>query len=267
MTKPQEPNSPNLFHVIQNRRSLRLFLDKPITNETLEQILTAGFRAPFAAQLCSVIYTRDPTKIKELRRMGVYPTTQVLMFFLIDLNRHEKVMNQRGHTYDFDDTFALWLGLQDVSLVVENLILAAEALELGSVLLGAAPQFADQLAEIFDIPNRAFPVVGLCLGYPDPSEHTETRPRYPLSFNAYEDKYRDTTSEELLAAMNAMDEGYLAQDYYVKRNAKIPLRKGEDKIDYDTYSWCEHISRKFINGGYSIIPLLETLRKHGFNFD
>ena len=267
MATTKRTESPNLFEIIQNRRSLRLFLKKPIPDEVLKDILQAGFRAPFAAQLCSVVYTRDRKKIEELRNMGAYPTTQVLMFFIVDLHRHEKVMSERGHTYDFDDTLALWLGIQDVTLVIENLILAAEAHGLGSVLLGAAPNVADKIAEIFDIPKRAFPVVGLCLGYPDPAEHTETRPRYPLSFSAFEEKYQDPTHAELLEAMKVMDDGYLAQDYYVERNIKIPLRKGKDTIDHDTYSWCEHISRKFIHGGWSKTPLLDILRKHGFTME
>jgi nitroreductase len=266
MFMPQSTKSikMDIFTIIHNRRSIRQFLDKPISKETLNQILTAGFRAPFAAQLCSLVYTRDKKKIKALQPMGVYPTTKVLMFFLIDLYRHEKVMKEQGHTYNFDDTFALWLGLQDVSLVVQNLILAAEALGLGSVLLGAAPQVVDLLVEQFKIPKRAYPVVGLCLGYPNPAEHTEVRPRYPLSFSAFEDGYQDVTSKELKAAMKVMDEGYLAQDYYVKRKIKIPLARGPDLIDFDTYSWCEHISRKFIHGGWSKTPLLDRLRKHGF---
>ncbi|MFX1576211.1 MAG: nitroreductase family protein [Promethearchaeota archaeon] len=267
MSSSQSFQNQNLFTIIHNRRSIRIFQNKPISDEALEQILKAGFRAPFAAQLCSITYTRDHKIMHELRNLGVYPTTQVLMFFFIDLFRHEKIMKQRGHTYDFDDAFALWLGLQDVSLAIENLILAAEALGLGSVLLGATPHFADHIADIFNIPNRAFPVVGLCLGYPEPSEHTETRPRYPLSFSAFEDQYPEFSKEEIQAAMKVMDEGYLAQNYYRERNAKIPLKKGKDTINYDTYSWCEHISRKFINGGWSPISLLEILRKHGFNFD
>jgi nitroreductase len=264
MPTTKKVGSPNLFQVIQNRRSMRLFLKKPIPEEVLDDILQAGFRAPFAAQLCSVVYTKDPKKINQLRPMGAYSTTQVLMFFLVDLHRHERVMSERGHTYDFDDTLALWLGIQDVTLVVQNLILAAEAHGLGSVLLGAAPNVADQITEVFDIPKRTFPVVGLCLGYPDPAEHTEIRPRYPLRFSAFEEKYQDPTHSELIEAMKVMDEGYLAQDYYVERNIKIPLRKGKDTIDFDTYSWCEHISRKFNSGGWSKTPLLEILRNHGF---
>ncbi|MHA2428861.1 MAG: nitroreductase family protein [Candidatus Hermodarchaeia archaeon] len=256
-----------IFDIMLNRRSMRQFLDKPITDEVLERILKVGFQAPFAAQLCSIIYTRDTEKIKQLQRMGAYPTTQVLMFFLIDLRRLEKIMAQRGHSYDADDAFTLWLGVQDASLVAENIILAAEALGLGSVLLGATPHFADKLAEMFNIPDRVFPMVGLCLGYPDPAEHTEVRPRFPLEFSAYKDAYYNHSEEDIQTCMKVMNEGYLAQNYYIERNAKIPLRKGKDDIDYDTYSWCEHISRKFCQGGWAKYPLLATLRKQGFNFE
>lgn len=38
------------------------------------------------------------------------------------------------------DSMSLWLSVQDVMLVIENVILAAEALGLGSVLLGVVPQ-------------------------------------------------------------------------------------------------------------------------------
>lgn len=246
---------------------MRQFLDKSITDEVLEKILKAGFQAPFAAQLCSIIYTRDAEKIAELQQLGAYPTTQVLMLFLIDLHRLEKIMAKRGQTYDADDAFTLWLGVQDASLVAENVILAAEALGLGSVFLGAIPHFAEPLAEMFNIPERVFPMVGLCLGYPDPAEHTEVRPRFPLKFSAYKDVYHDHSEEDIQACMKVMNEGYLAQNYYIERNAKIPLQKGKDNIDYDTYSWCEHISRKFCQGGWAKYPLLATLRKQGFTFE
>ena len=252
------------IEIMLNRRSMRQFLDKPISDEVLERILKAGFQAPFAAQLCSIIYTRDTEKIKELQRLGAYPTTQVLMLFLIDLRRLEKIMAKRGHSYDADDAFTLWLGVQDASLVAENVILAAESLGLGSVLLGAVPHFAEHLAKMFKIPKRVFPMVGLCLGYPDPDEHTEVRPRFPLKFSAYEDAYHNHSDEDLQICMKAMDEGYLAQDYYIDRKAMIPLPNGKDNIGYDTYSWCEHISRKFCRGGWTKFPFLKTLKKQGF---
>jgi nitroreductase len=253
-----------IFEIINNRRSMRWFLDKPITDEVLSRVLEAGMRAPFASQLCSVVYTRDKAKMEKVR-MGSYPTSPLLLVFLIDVRRLEKIMAKRGHTYRFDDMMTLWIGLQDVTLAIENLTLAAEALGLGSVLLGNAPLRANIIAETFDIPKRVFPVVGMNLGYPDPAENTEVRPRFPLRFSAFEDKYLDHSDADIDACMKQMDEGMLAQGYYIKEKTKIPLKEGKDDIDFDRYSWCEHISRKMCQGRWSDDPLFTILQRHGFN--
>ena len=255
----------DVFSIMHDRRSLRRFTDKKITKEVLEQILRAGFRAPFAAQLCSVVYTSDKEKMKQFKGIGLYPTTDIFMIFFIDFNRMEKIMAERGYENIFDDSMGLWLGIQDVTLVIENVILAAEALGLGSVLLGVVPQIADLVSEVFNVPQRVFPVVGLCLGYPDLTVETVIRPRYPLEHSAFEDAYKDLTKEEVQECMKEMDEGYLTQGYYIKAKAKIPLPDGkDDPIDYDTYSWTEHISRKFIRENWGEESLIDVIRRHGF---
>ncbi|MFX0052078.1 MAG: nitroreductase family protein, partial [Candidatus Hermodarchaeota archaeon] len=48
-------NVSNLFHVIHNRRSIRSFTQQEVPDDILEQILHAGIRAPFAAQLYSIV--------------------------------------------------------------------------------------------------------------------------------------------------------------------------------------------------------------------
>lgn len=258
----------DIFEIINNRKSIRKFSQKEVTQEVLDKILEAGFRAPFAAQLGSIVYTRNKDKMNRLKGVGIYPSTKVLIIFLIDFNRIEKIMHQRGHEYGADDGMSLWLGIQDAALVSENVILAAEALGLGSVLLGVFPQRADIVAEVFNLPRRVFPLVGLCLGYPDPQVEVEIRPRYPLKYSAFEDTYKDLTSKEIKECMKAMDEGYLAQGYYIKERIKIPLPEGQvDKIDFDEYSWTEHISRKMIKRERRAEPLVDIIRRHGFNIE
>lgn len=258
------PINTDLFHIINNRRSIRKFLDKTVPDDVLEDILNAGIRAPFAAQLYSIIYTRNREKMR--LKSGVYPSTSVFILFLLDFNKIEKIVQKRGYTYDFDDGMHLWLGLQDVTCVAENIILAAEAYGLGSVLLGAIPLHADRIKEEFKLPERVFPVVGLCLGYPDPSFETDIRPRYPLRYTAFKDVYHDPNDKEIEEMMKAMDEGYISQGYYIKQKAKIPFRDGRtDEIDYDKYSWSEHISRKLIQGILGEERLFDILERHGIN--
>ena len=82
------------------------------------------------------------------------------------------------------------------------------------------------------------------MGYP--SENPPTRPRYPIEYTLFEDKYPQLTEELVTNAMRIMDEGYLAQDYYRSRQAKIPLTVDrKETFTYDNYSWTEHICRKW----------------------
>ncbi len=257
----------NLFNIINDRRSIRKFLDKDIPDDVIEKILKAGFRAPFAYQITSVVYTLDKDKMKKLKRMGLYPSTNLFMVFFFDFNRMEKIIRARNYEYDFDDSLLLWIGVQDVSLVAENVILAADALGLGSVLLGGAPLMVEQIAEVFDVPAKVFPVVGLCLGYPDPEHKMDIRPRFPLKHTAFEDKYKELSEDDLKDCMHSMDDGYITQGYYIKQNAKIPLAKGDDNIDMSKYSWCEHISRKISQGMWSDKSLIQLLKDQGFKLD
>ncbi|MFW9807010.1 MAG: nitroreductase family protein, partial [Candidatus Thorarchaeota archaeon] len=87
-----------VLKTIHNRRSIRRYLEKPVDDDILFQILRAGFRAPFAAQLCSVIYTRNRERMKEAG-IGVYPTAPVHMIFFIDFVRLQKIMAHRGYDY------------------------------------------------------------------------------------------------------------------------------------------------------------------------
>jgi nitroreductase len=257
----------DIFKVIHNRRSLRKFTDKPINDDVLKKLLNAGIRAPFAAQMYSIVYTRDPAKMK--LKIGVYPTTKLLMMFFIDAHKIEKIIKQRGYQYDYDDGMYIWLAMQDATLVAENIILTAEALGLGSVLLGVAPLQAELIREIFKIPKRVFPVVGLCLGYPDSSALFDIRPRFPLKHVAFEDQYKELSESDVKECMKAMDEGYITQGYYIKQNAKIPLKEniGIDDIDYDKYSWSEHISRKMCQGKWGKKPIISLLKDNGFNLE
>ena len=264
----EEPESPrDLFKIIHNRRSIRKFADKPIPDSILEEIFKAALRAPFSAQVCSIVYTRDPEKIDKLKTMGVNPSTKLLLIFLIDTQKLEKIILKRGGHYSYDDSLLLWFGTQDVGLVVGNVILAAEAFGLGSVLLGGAPLMADLISQVFHVPQRVFPVIGLSIGYPDPAVETDIRPRFPWRCSAFEESYRDLTEKDIQDCMKAMDEGYMAQGYYIKARAKIPLKEGKDDIDYDRYTWSEHLRRKFAQGAITKEPLLSTIKRHGFKFD
>lgn len=217
------------------RKSIRKYTDEQPSDEVIETIVRAGQQAPFAYQTGSVILSCD----REYN-----PFSAPLLFSIcVDLHRFELIMKKRGWTTVGNDLFTMVLGIQDAALMAENMVIAAESLGLGSCFLGAWPFHAKELREKFNIPDRVFPLVGLTMGYP--AEDPPVRPRYPLEYHLFRDVYPDLNEEKVQHAMQVMDEGYLAQDYYRKANYIIPLKgKREETFTFDNYSWTEHISRK-----------------------
>jgi nitroreductase len=68
--------------------------------------------------------------------------------------------------------------LQDLSAAVENILLAATALGLGSCWLGMHPRpdRIDNIRTLFSLPENIIPMCGIALGWP--AENPEPRTRY-----------------------------------------------------------------------------------------
>ena len=162
------------------------------------------------------------------------------------------------------DLSLLLFGIQDASLMAENMVIAAESLGLGSCFLGDTPYRSKEIVEEYELPRGVFPLVQLVMGYP--AEDPPPRPRYPLDFVLFEDTYPSFSPEQIEEAMKVMDEGYLSQDYYRNVNYMIPLEgEREETFTFDDYSWTEHISRKWGQWLPSLDDLCDQLESCGFS--
>ena len=247
-----------VLDAMMNRKSIRNYTPRQPSNEVIQTIVVAGQQAPFAAQLGSLLLKRDQAS---------NPFKAPLLFTVcVDLHRMELVMAARGWKREMSDLGALLLGIQDAAYMAENMVLAAESLGLGSCFLGAAPYYADRIIEEYGLPEKVFPLVQLTMGYP--AEEPVPRPRYPLTFALFEDQYPTLSDDDIEQAMRVMDDGYLAQGYYQRLNAMIPLSaEREETFTFDDYSWTEHISRKLGQWGKDPRELLEPMKKYGFKVD
>ncbi|UCG45837.1 MAG: nitroreductase family protein [Candidatus Bathyarchaeota archaeon] len=238
-----------------DHKSIRKYTSKMPPDEVIKTIVRTGQQAPFAYQCYSILLSRNQKS---------HPYKAPLLFTIcLDPHKFERIMARRGWKLVLNDLGLLVLGVQDASLMVENMITTARSLGLGSCLLGHAPYIADKIAEKYHLPQRVFPIVQLVMGYP--AENPPPRPRYPLEFTLFEDKYPMLDEKTISKAMQQMDEGYLAQDYYSKLKAKIPLEGGrEETYTYTDYSWIEHICRKLGQWDPDPKDLLKQFEKRGF---
>jgi FMN reductase (NADPH) len=245
-----------VIQTILDHRSIRKYADQKPSDEVVKTIVKAGQQAPFASQYYSVLLSRNRKR---------NPFKAPLLFTMcVDSNKFELIMARRGWKLVTNDLALLFFGIQDAACMAENMVVAARSLGLGSCFLGSAMFRAARIAEEYHLPTRVFPLVQLTMGYP--AEEPPPRPRYPMEFTLFEDKYPELDAEAVSKAMKQMENGYLGQDYYRKAKYMIPL-KGERKetFTYDNYNWTEHICRKWGQWYTEPKELLKQLEKCGFN--
>lgn len=251
-----------VINAIMSHASIRSFTEQDVPEELIEQIARAGQQAPFTGQMYACIYTKDLDKRQRLSKL-FGPLVQrgpVFMLFCLDFRKLEKFIASKGRVNTASDLMMMFLGIQDVAYFGQNMVLAAESLGLGTVFLGAAPNLDSELREIFNLPERVFPVVGMVLGYP--AEAPAARPRIPTKFILHKGEYFDLAPEDVEEALSVMDAGLIREGYYARKNAKIQKPEpGEDQVSYDQYGWGEHISRKYARRSQVTDDLMEALRR------
>lgn len=247
--------------------SIRRFTEQDVSEELIEQIARAGQQAPFTGQMYACIYTKDRQKREQVAKLLGPLVTKgpVFMLFCLDFRKLEKFIAQKGRQNTASDAMMMFLGIQDVAYFGQNMVLAAESLGLGAVFLGSAPNLYQELREIFHLPQRVFPVVGMVLGWP--AESPAPRPRIPTKYVLHKDEYFDLTPEDVDNALSVMDAGLIREGYYASRNSKIPKPEpGEDQVGFDNYGWGEHISRKYARRGQFTDRLVSDLKDAKIEF-
>lgn len=254
-----------VIDVIMQRATVRSFQDKDVPDEVIWKLARAAQQAPFTGQMYAFIYTRDAEKKETLAaHLGRFiKDAPVFVLFCVDFRKLEKFIAAKGRQNAAGDLQMLFLGIQDVAYAAMNWVLAAESVGLGTCFFGGAPMIAPLLKEMFNLPERVYPVVGMAMGYP--KEKPQPRPRIPTSCVLFKDSYKDLTQEDVDKALAVMDAGLLREGYYQKLNAKIPKPEGgQDDMGYDKYGWGEHISRKYAGRAFSV-KLRENLREQGID--
>ena len=156
---------------IFTRRSIRKFLNKPVPESALNDLLQAAMAAPSARATDPwhfvVITERDMLN----RMTAALPNGKMLLTATAaivacgDMNRAL-------------EGFESYM-LQDVSAAVENILLAANAMGLGACWLGIHPRRSrmEGIRTLLALPEHVVPVAGIALGYADGKVEARTRYR------------------------------------------------------------------------------------------
>jgi nitroreductase len=183
-----------------NHRSIRAFQDKPIEEDVLQTILTAGTRAATAGnlQLYTFLAIDDPEIITLLKdnRVPTMANTPLVVIALLDLHRIKRWIElSDAQPVVMDRSAYFYLGFWDATIALQNVVVAAESLGLGTCYVGGILSF--DVYEHLNVPEYVFPVGMVCIGYPD--QTPDLSRRLPLEAVVHRNAYQHPPDEQLKA--------------------------------------------------------------------
>ena len=183
----------NLFE----RKSVRIFEDRPISPEDRLTILQAACQAPTAGnqQLYTILEITEPALKKRLSvtcdNQPFIADAPLVLLFCADCQKWYDAYRYAGCTPRHPSAGDLMLAVEDSSLAAQNAVTAAWSLGIGSCYIGDIMEHCELHRELFQLPPYVFPAVMLVLGYPTARQRERTKPaRCPLDSIVMENTYR-----------------------------------------------------------------------------
>jgi FMN reductase [NAD(P)H] len=261
---PDDAELPELAFVRQvlGRRTVRIYSDVVPSNALLALLCAAALSASAKSdfQQASILRVLDPGKRAAIA--ALFPampwigTAPVFFVFLGDARRLERVGELRGKPVANGTLEGFFNAAVDAALALQTFILAAESAGLGCCPISVIRNRVDQVAEILALPDKVFPVAGLCVGYPAGSGYVSLR--LPRTLTMHRDVYDDSA---LATAVSDYDRRRDALHSIPKEQHRSPEEHGP----VDLYGWSEDKARQAAKPEGAAFPVF--LRKHGFTFD
>ncbi len=243
------------------RRTHRRYLDQPVSDAIVRLLLASAFAASSKSdfQQASVIWVKDPDRRE---RLGVlFPdmpwigTAPVFLVFLGDARRLDRIGELRGHDLNNATLEGFFNAAIDGALALQTCILVAETIGLGTCPISVLRNRIADVEKILELPDKVFPVAGLCLGYPDQPGFVSMR--LPLEATVHIDRYDDS---RLAAAVDAYDKRRDAR-FSIRDKQREPQRFGTAEF----YGWSEDKARQAtVPDG---VGFAAWLKAHGFSLD
>jgi len=247
-SKKEFPNE--TMKILCERGSLRNFSEREIPDDILNLILEAGVRAPTGGNLqpysiIKIQKEKAKRKLAELCGQNFIEKAPVDLIFCIDWHRLKKWAKLEVAPFTATSSFRhFWISFQDTVIAAQSIVVAADALGLGSVYVGTIIDIIPEVRELLKLPEGVFPVVLLCVGYPASSKPLP-RKKLGIGTIVHSEKYHDKKDRELLEAFN---EKY--------SELKIPITK--ERLDR-IYEVCVDIhGREFAK------KCIEKIKRNGY---
>ena len=247
---------------ILSRRSIRKFLNKPISKELLSLILAAAQSAPSKSNLqqYSILVIQDQNIKNEISNLIGNTkwalTAPIFFLYLADIRRNIKITNDRGYEHKNNNVDTFMNGVIDAALSMQSTICASESLGLGVCPISMIRNIIEDVKVICKLPKGVFPIAGLALGWPDQKSNVSIRLSQDIviHFDKYDEK-------DLIQKINKYDERVFKKDPIPENKQRHVNLYGVAKKG----TWSENISRQLSVPERSNFK--KWLNENGFNLE
>lgn len=198
----------DVIEQLLNHRTYRDFeKDYHLSEEHLTKILQASQQAPtwMNGQFYSLLVVQSEEKRQQLVKWNPgnpqILNSSAFIIFVADLNRTARISQRAGVDYKVTGNFdALVTATTDAALALENAVVAAESLGLGTCVVGSIRKHSRELIDLFDLPVYTLPLFGVAIG--KPTVAMKVKPRLPLETVVHYDRYQ-SPDEAIIEAYDA----------------------------------------------------------------
>lgn len=205
-TSNQHLSTYNIYNMgeleyFKNRRTVRQYTDKDISDKLLTELIEAASHAPTTGnmQLYSVIVTHDEDNKRRLApahfNQPCLMSAKVVLTFCADFNRFVKWCGQRKAQPGFNNLQAWLWAVEDTMIFAQQLVTLAEMHGLGTCYLGTTSYNAAEIARTLGLPDMVVPVITVTVGYP--ATMPDQPDRLPVEAIMHRENYKDYSSDDI----------------------------------------------------------------------
>ncbi|MGX9755141.1 NADPH-dependent oxidoreductase [Clostridioides difficile] len=190
-----------VMKTLLSHSSIRSYLDKPVSEEHLEQIIKAVQAAPNWVNIQHV----SIVSIKDIKHRKIFASlcgnqkhieeAPIFLVFCADYYRTHLVCKTKNQSIDkvLKDIDNLIVGSHEVGIALGTAVVAAESLGLGTVVIGDIRLNALEVIKELNLPKYVIPILGLCIGYS--ACNPGLKPRLPKEAIYFEEIYNHNLYE------------------------------------------------------------------------
>ena len=189
---------------LHERKSVRVYEDRPAEPQVKRQILEAALQAPTAGNMAlyTILDITDPqikaALAKSCDDQPFIATAPMVLVFCADYRRWYQVFRNVSADARQPDMGDLFLAQADAIIAAQNAVVAAHGLGLGSCYIGDITERYEYHKELLGLPRYVVPAAMLCLGYPTERQlRREKPPRFRVEDMVHENGYDIQKSDRM----------------------------------------------------------------------